>query len=143
MRLSFRTDDDVTIVSVAGIVDNRTAGQLFNALAGCIGRGSRKLVVDLSGVHVVTRAGVRGFIAAARLMQNAGGHLRICAAIPPVGAYLQSLGFSHLLKCDPTLREPLAQLRGRGSRRDGDTATAVPFRTPAPSRMAAQGHRAD
>jgi len=73
MQLSFRTLDGAAIVSVAGIVDSRSAGQLYDALVACIDNGTAKLVVDLSGVHIMTHAGARGLVVAAKLMQTVGG----------------------------------------------------------------------
>lgn len=133
MRLSIRTLDGVVIVSVAGTVDSHAAGDLYDALVRCIGEGSTKLIVDLSGVHIMTRAGARGVIVAAKLMSTGNTEMRICSAPRAVEDFLQSLGFTHLLKCDPTLRSSLAHLSA-GEVRDARTpAAAVWCRPPAPA----------
>jgi anti-anti-sigma factor len=110
MKLTHRTLDGVQVVGVAGIVDSRSAGLLFDALVAGCGAGNTRLAVDLSGVHVMTRAGVRGLVVAAKLMKLAGGELRLCAAQRNVEDLLQGLGFNHLLKCDPTLALAVSRL---------------------------------
>lgn len=135
MKLSTRILDRVAIVSVAGAVNSRTAGQLYDGLVERTHEGSSNLIVDLSDVHVMTRAGARGLVVAAKLMQSARGDMRICGAQPSIEGFLHKLGFHHLLKCDPTLEASLARL-GHGAKGDAQAAVA-PFRQPAPTRIPA------
>jgi anti-anti-sigma factor len=132
MRLSIRTLDKVVIVNVAGAVDSHAAGRLYDVLVERTGAGRTMLIVDLSGVHVMTRAGVRGLVVAAKLMQHARGEMRICGAQPSIEALLQNLGFHHLLKCDPTFQASLARLCD-GESRIHPPAPVVPFGAPAPA----------
>jgi anti-anti-sigma factor len=110
--ISGRTADGITIVAIAGSVNRHAAGRLYDALVGCIGSGDTRLIVDLSGVHLLTHAGMRGLVVAAKLAAGAGGALRICGAERSIEAFLQGLGFNHLLKCDPTLQASVAALSG-------------------------------
>jgi len=112
MQISFKTIDGVVVLSVSGAADSHAAGQLSDALVRCIAEGAKKLIVDLSGVHIMTRAGVRGLIVAAMLMDTAQGEMRICGALSSVDAFLRSRGFTYLLTCDASLQASLAELRG-------------------------------
>ena len=112
MQISFKTIDGVVIVGVAGAVDSHAAGQLNDTLLRCIADGAKKLIVDLSGVHIMTRAGMRGLIVAAKLMDTAQGEMRICGALRSVDVFLRSRGFTYLLTCDASLEASLAELRG-------------------------------
>lgn len=134
MRLSIRTLDKVVIVNVAGAVDSHAAGRLYDVLVERTCAGRTLLIVDLSGVHLMTRAGVRGLVVAAKLMQRARGDMRICGAQPSTEALLQSLGFHHLLKCDTTLQLSLARLCDRESRPNAP-APVAPFSVPASTQV--------
>jgi anti-anti-sigma factor len=101
MELSIWNLDDIVVVDVSGVVDSRAAGRLYDALVERIGAGWKKLVVDVSDVGSLTRAGARGLIVASKLLNTAGGGMRICGADKSVCALLQATGFRHLLKLDP------------------------------------------
>lgn len=111
---SVDTVDGIPVVSVSGTVKSRATGPLTDVLTECIGAGGTNLIVDLSQVNGMTHAGARGLIVAAKLMEAARGRMRICGAVQPVETVLTSLGFNHLLKCDPTLRDSVAHLAGTG-----------------------------
>ncbi|MEQ9607785.1 MAG: STAS domain-containing protein [Kiloniellaceae bacterium] len=115
MQISFKTIDGVVVLSVSGAADSHAAGQLNDTLVRCIADGTKKLIVDLSGVHIMTRAGLRGLIVAAKLMDTAQGQMRICGALRSVDAFLRSRGFTYLLTCDASLQTSLAELRGGDS----------------------------
>lgn len=128
MKLSFRTLGGVQVVSVAGIADSRSAAALSDALVGALRDGALKLAVDLSGVHVMTHAGLRGMTVAARLAQAAGGEVRLCNARPAIQDLLQGLGFNHLLKCDPTLALAVSRLAGERTGQGAGTKAPAPKR---------------
>lgn len=138
MRLSIRTLDRVVIVNVAGSVDSHASGHLYDVLVERTGAGRTMLIVDLSGVHIMTRAGVRGLVVAAKLMKHARGDMRICGAQRSIEAFLQSLGFNYLLKCDPTLQASLAQLCGGENQKANTPAPVAPFGAPTPAQMPEQ-----
>jgi anti-anti-sigma regulatory factor len=105
--------DRITIACITGVIDSRSAGQVYDALVQCVIEGRTELtelVVDMSGVIRITRAGARGLIVAARLMEEGHGAMRICRARRSVVAALCSFGFNHLLKFDPTLEQSIAAL---------------------------------
>ena len=58
------------------------------------------MVVDLEGVSSMTRAGARGILVAAKMLQCRGGEMRICGANEGVRRGLLNTGFRHLLAVD-------------------------------------------
>ena len=136
MRFSTRTLNGVAIVRVSGAVDSQAAGPLYDALVDCISAGRTRLVVDLSGVHIMARAGMRGLVVAAKLVLSARGEMRLCSASRPIEDFLDRVGFNHLLKCDPTLPEALARM-GVGEEAVGEIG-----RPAAPVRFMPRSHPA-
>ncbi|SDZ36201.1 anti-anti-sigma factor [Jannaschia faecimaris] len=100
MNISIQTLGDVVVVTIEGIVDSRAAGPLYDALVAQVRAGTRNIVVELSGSVVLKRAGIRGLIVAAKLLQGRRGQMRICAAQPQIEAFLKSASFGHLLTFD-------------------------------------------
>jgi len=100
MERSITCLDDIAVLAVSGDVDSRAAGHLYDVLVERIRAGWTKLVVDVADVTRMTHAGIDGLVIAARLLQNAGGEMRICGANPVVRDFLSGLGFHHQLHLD-------------------------------------------
>ncbi|MGB3245011.1 MAG: STAS domain-containing protein [Sulfitobacter sp.] len=127
MKILIRTDADATvIVELSGDIDLYAAGDVLNALVGSAQTAKRKLVVDLSGVQRITRAALRGFVVAAKLLQSQRGDMRICGANPSVEASLRGLGMDHLLKFDASRARSIAALSGVSARRANPRAALSP-----------------
>jgi anti-anti-sigma factor len=114
VELTSTTLDGHAIVWISGVMDSRASGQVYDTLVQCIVEGRDSLIVELSGVPRISRAGARGLIVAARLIQPGRGCMRICGANASVESFLQQLGFGNLLKIDPTLEVSMAELAGDG-----------------------------
>lgn len=110
MKIIISRLDGATLVELSGVVGSTTSGHLYDTLTRLIGAGDSRLILDLSRVERLTRAGARGLIVAAKLMQTRRGEMRICGAEADVEAALQDLGFRHLLRSDPDLGTALAAL---------------------------------
>jgi anti-anti-sigma factor len=107
--------DGVVLVRVEGVVDRLSAGRLYDTLTHAA-RLSSKLIIDVSGVRDMTRAGVRGIVVAAHMLSRGGGQTRICGANPANRTLLQSLGYDHLLGFEESLNAALSALRPKLSR---------------------------
>ncbi|WP_172296834.1 STAS domain-containing protein [Pseudoruegeria sp. HB172150] len=110
MELSFDIIGEFLIFEVSGTVDRTAAGTLYDALVEQVQCGRDRLIVDLSRVTTLTRAGVRGLVVASKLLHSADGQMRICGADKSAEALLRSLSFNHLLKCDPTREASMAAM---------------------------------
>lgn len=110
MEYTTRTTGSLSIVEIAGAVDSRSAGKLYDVLIDIVRDRRAKLIVDLSGVQSMTRAGVRGLVVAAKLLKPGKGKMRICGANRATEDMLRGLGLDHLLNYDPTIEASLAAL---------------------------------
>lgn len=118
--------DDVLVATIHGDLVGRTTGILKEALREPISDGTRKLIVELSAVRTVTRAGLGGLIVASKLMQVDGGSLRICGADREAAKLLSGLHLDHLIRLDGSHQDSLNALSEVGSRFDPvDTALSM------------------
>lgn len=98
MNVSTSYLEETTFVSISGVVDAGGAGHLYDVLVQAVRLGSPRLVVDVAGVSRITRAGVRGFVVAAKLARARQGEMRISGASAETEATLRDLGFNDLLR---------------------------------------------
>ncbi len=137
MDLRSRTMSGITILEVSGTVNSHEAGRLYDALVAAVDGGKTNLIVDLSRVDVITHAGTRGLVVAAKLAKTAGREMRVCAGAQSVRKFLEGLGFRHLLHCDQSLAASIAVLSARMGRTVAlhqATGQDTPHRLPAESR---------
>jgi anti-anti-sigma factor len=131
MELSFTTLDQFLVVNVSGVVDSHAAGRLMDALVEGARSGGSKMIVDLSGVRILTRAGVRGLVVAAKLSLASGAKMRICGASAQVEQVLLSLGYSRLFRCDRSVHASIGAMSSGALRiqPDGTAGAASAERT--------------
>ncbi|MFN0262895.1 STAS domain-containing protein [Tepidamorphus sp. 3E244] len=132
MRLSVETLEGFAVAKISGAIDSHAAGLLSDALVQCIGDGLGRTIVDLSGVQLATRAGIRGLIVAARLVQPGRGAMRICGASGQLADFLEGLSLGHLLKVDATLDEAIENMRAVDGLPGLMAAQIVSIRVPMP-----------
>ena len=105
------TADEITVLQLAGDLDLNSAPVLEQELTAADGRRPR-LVVDLSKVALVDRAGLRVLVAARRGVQARGGWVRL--VIPPGNALgHRVLGLTGP-ECLLPVHETVEQARGAG-----------------------------
>ncbi|KRS19204.1 STAS domain-containing protein [Roseovarius indicus] len=111
-RLDFSCSNigNVLVIDLFGDIASRTTGALKDALMAPIAAGSVRIVVDLSAVRSMTRAGVGPFIIAAKLARFRGGDLRICGADAAAAEMLSGLGHHYLVRVDRSRKEAVAAL---------------------------------
>ncbi|MBW8640184.1 STAS domain-containing protein [Hoeflea sp. WL0058] len=135
MECTTRTTGSLSIVEIAGAVDSRSAGQLYDVLVDIVRDSQSKLIVDLSKVQSMTRAGVRGLVVAAKLLMPGRDKMRICGANRTTEDMLRGLGLDHLLNIDPTLEASLAilfpQVNGPGVFSSAGRPAGMPADRPA------------
>lgn len=73
-----RVNADTRVVSVTGDVDLFTAPELRQRLFAAVGRGTRRVVVDLSEVTFIDSAGLGVLIGAHRRLEPRGGLIVVC-----------------------------------------------------------------
>ncbi|MEM1130188.1 MAG: hypothetical protein AAGH83_06665 [Pseudomonadota bacterium] len=89
--------DTSVAVSLAGVLDRRSSGRVFDLMAALAGGAHQTIWVHVEGLTEVTRAGMRGLIVAAAMQKSAGRGFCIVGARPEIAAALSATGFRYLL----------------------------------------------
>lgn len=134
MELTICGAKQALVVSMIGDVDSGSAGQVYETLIDCVSEGETSLIVDLSRATRVTRAGLRGLIVAAKLVQTSKGDFRICGASAEVADFIAAQGFNNLLKLAPCREAALEHMLAQASALP-DTAPEALAHTGGASRM--------
>lgn len=110
MDVSVSHQGNICIVTLSGLIDARTTGPLCDTLVAETRKGARHFVVDFARQTSITRAGIRGFVVAAKLLRGVRGEIRICGLTRDVDHFVRGVGFSHLLVLDDDRASALANL---------------------------------
>ena len=100
MEIATRTQNDVTLVTVAGSLDSNSSPKVQQALDGILASGARKLVVDLTALDYISSAGLRVMLATAKRLGGTGaggGALRLFGLNETVREVFDISGFSTIL----------------------------------------------
>jgi anti-sigma B factor antagonist len=91
MQVEIARKDGITIVSIDGEIDGRTAPQLEGALASWPGRD--RVLLDLSGVSYLSSAGLRALLLIHRGVVGENGRLVLVGVAPTVADIMKVTGF--------------------------------------------------
>ena len=108
MNISTRQIADIIIVDLEGRLDSQTAGFGNDEMVRIVKDGGTKLVANLDGLEFITSAGLRVLLLAAKLLQTAGGTLKLYNANQFVKDVLESSGFTSLIALYSTESEAVA-----------------------------------
>ncbi len=101
MDIATRTQNDVTLVALAGSLDSNTSPQAQQALDGILASGARKVVVDFTACGYVSSAGLRVLLGAAKRLSGTGAGggsgLRLFGLNESVREVFDISGFSQIL----------------------------------------------
>ncbi|AJW80090.1 STAS domain-containing protein [Clavibacter michiganensis] len=97
-----RREDDVTVVTAAGMLNMAAAPELRQAIHDALDPAPARIVVDLAGVDFIDSSGLGALIAGLRAARDAGGDLRISAPGPQVAMVLQLSNLDRVLISTPT-----------------------------------------
>lgn len=98
MEIKSRQHDDILILDMAGRLDTSTSGNAHDALVGYSKSGAKRILLNLDKLEYVSSAGLRVFLTLARLLQSAGGEMKIGHANGVVRDALESFQFNSLIK---------------------------------------------
>ena len=87
------TQNDLTILSLAGFLDAHTAPEFETAMQQEIDAGHRKLIVDCQGLSYISSAGLGVFMSFLEEIREGGGDIKICGPSPKVLQVFELLGF--------------------------------------------------
>jgi anti-sigma B factor antagonist len=107
MDITTRTQNDVTVLALAGSLDSNTSPQAQQALEEILASGARKLVVDFSALGYISSAGLRVLLGAAKQLRGAGGALSLFGLNESVREVFEISGFSQILSVFATEADAL------------------------------------
>ena len=110
MDISTRTQNDVTLVALAGSLDSNTSPQAQQALDGVLAGGARKVVIDFTALDYISSAGLRVLLGAVKRLGGSGGGLRLFGLNQTVREVFQISGFSTILAVFATEADALKGL---------------------------------
>jgi anti-anti-sigma factor len=97
MNITTRTQNDVTLVAIAGNLDSNTSPQAQQVLDGVLASGGRKVVLDCTGLDYISSAGLRVLLGTAKRLGGAEGVLRLFGLNETVREVFDISGFSAIL----------------------------------------------
>ena len=113
MQIHETKQDDVLVVTVQGQLDTVSAPQFEARLLALIDGGERRVCVDCGPLGYVNSAGLKGFLLAAKQLDNYGGKLIICDLSASVRMVFDMIGFSKIMTLVPTREEAILRLSGQ------------------------------
>lgn len=127
LHISTTCEDGQTVVELSGSIVGATAGSLLDAFSDILSSGCKSLHLDLSGVHEVSRAGVRGIIVAAKAMQTCDGDFQITGAQESVVMVLDGQLLKALVSGGIQERSPIPSEPSEEGGADGAPSQSKPF----------------
>jgi anti-anti-sigma factor len=100
------------IMEITGRLDGATASSIEEDALLCIQSGARRLVLDCSGLHYITAAGLRSLLNLARTMKNSGGHFGVCGLQPQIETMFESVGLDLIIAVYNNTDHAIAALAG-------------------------------
>lgn len=97
------SEDDLTILSLAGFLDAHTAPQFEDAVQHEIEAGHKKLIVNCERLDYISSAGLGVFMSFIEELRAAGGDIKICAPTAKVLQVFEILGFPAIFDLLPDL----------------------------------------
>jgi len=105
---------DVTLVKIQERVDHSTAKDFQNALKPhldqCIRGEQKKIIIDLGGVDLMTSAGLRVLMIAAKTCDKHKAEIAVAALQPGVQEIFKISRFDLILKVFPTVSSAIEKL---------------------------------
>ncbi|MDD1657646.1 MAG: STAS domain-containing protein [Methanomicrobiales archaeon] len=108
MEITTVTRGNGTVLSLAGRIDTVAAPMLEQAINRVMESGSRKILLDFSGVSYISSGGLRVLLASAKKLKNTGDRFGLCCLSADVLKVLKLAGFTSIFSIYPSEGEALA-----------------------------------
>ncbi len=102
--------DDIQVVRPQGRLDSASGPAFEKDLIGHIDGGSRRMVLDLSGLQYISSAGLRVLLLAAKRMKSSGGRFALCSLSRQISEVFEISGFNSILDIYPSYEDAVARL---------------------------------
>ena len=110
MEVTAREESGCTVAKVAGRLDAATAPVFEKTCDEWIGKGTKKLVLDLSSLDYVSSAGLRAVLSTMKKLKAAGGGLAVSGLTGVVKEVFTISGFDALLPIGDSVAQAIATL---------------------------------
>ncbi len=81
-----------------------------NSVNKLIEVGPKKIIVDLSGLHLIDSSGIGILVVSSATVRKLGGSFRLAGANGPVLNVLEMIGLSQVIQMDPDVETSVRQL---------------------------------
>jgi anti-sigma B factor antagonist len=99
---------DATVLALAGRIDTVSAPELEQGITRVIGEGTRKILLDFSGVSYISSGGLRVLLSAAKRLREPGDRFGLCCLPPDVLKIIRLTGFTSIFSIYLSEGEALA-----------------------------------
>jgi anti-anti-sigma factor len=112
LSISQSESNGVLHIRLSGRLDSLSAPELEERLRDAAVGHVRRFLLDLSDLDYVSSAGLRVFLAFAKLVRRAGGQLAFCGLKDEVRQVFELTGFTDILSISSTADEALRAWTG-------------------------------
>ena len=109
MNIEFETVDGITVATLFGELDSRTAPMVQEQLAA-MPRPQARILLDMSGVSYISSAGLRALLMLYRQMAANNGQVALVGLAESIQDVMSVTGFLEFFAAYDTLEEGLAAL---------------------------------
>lgn len=124
LDIEVSTQGDASIVAPAGVLDGKAAFAFERKLAELLDAKTTRLVIDLTKVTLVTSAGIRALVMAAKRLRGAGG-LALCGLTPQVKGVFDVAGLASVFTITASVAEAVAAVTIAGERQQAGMHSRV------------------
>ena len=109
MKSSTTRQGNVTVISLEGnLMGGPDASTLNSTLHQLLGEGTRRVVLDLSGVQFINSSGLGLLIGGVNAMRSAGGSLKVAGASEKVRTLIKITKLEQIFELYSTVAEAVA-----------------------------------
>lgn len=113
MDIAISTQGEVTVVAPAGVLDGKAAMTFERKLAELLDAKTTRLVIDLTKVSLVTSAGIRALVMAAKRLRGSGA-LALCGLSSQVKSVFDVAGLTAVFTITPTAVDAMVTVAAHG-----------------------------
>jgi anti-anti-sigma factor len=95
-------EPDITVIELTGHLHaGNTLLSVESSLNRIIDVGPKKIVIDLSGLHLIDSSGIGVLVVSSANVRKLGGSFRLAGATGPVANVLEMIGLGQVIPIDP------------------------------------------
>lgn len=104
MNVDITTNENMTIISIEGSIDSKTAGELQSKIMGKVSE-TDKVILDLTKVDFVSSAGLRLLLMIYRQIKSKNGKIILVGVSDEIKDVMAMTGFINFFEFSQTIEE--------------------------------------